>query len=164
MFERELTQTDAERIQRILEWLNQSGEELLQFHRAWPSKMPEIDKELFIFYVDRILLIRPRVVTQLTDDYEYIHQSAHLEKYLAEGGFLNTFKIYQDKKTEQERYQKLVVEDLETSIKTSKEAIQIARESNDLAYENNTIAENSKKYALGALVVSIIAALISIFK
>ncbi|MFD2919579.1 hypothetical protein ACFS6H_07680 [Terrimonas rubra] len=141
MFERELTQKDAGNIQQILEWAYMSRVNSFDYAKIWLEEFEWCDTEIFAFYMEQIELITPKVIKEAINGSGLYLVTERLETYLSiEGGFLETYRRYQIKKLNDEKYQKLVVEELETSIKNSKRAIRQANISNWIAGISAAIA------------------------
>lgn len=151
----ELTIEEAIRIQDILEWAQNNNEHDLSPYKYIQSRNNSITKVEFAHYFKIIKAISPAVIKQQQPYSLSFIKTAYLEKYLSKGGYRAEFDKAQEKLEEEKRRKDIELEGITTTIKTSKEAIELAKDSNNKAFWSNVIAIISALIALVAIIISL---------
>ncbi len=149
----EITIEDTIYIQDILDWAHNNNEQVLDPYKYMQSRNNSITKVEFSHYIKIILSISPAVIVRPHPNVFTYRKTAYLEKYLAKGGYRAEYEKAQEKLEEERRRKDIELEGITTTIKTSKEAIELAKDSNNKAFWSNVIAIISALIALVAIII-----------
>lgn len=144
----EVTKQDAEIVQDILEWANDTTFGSLTPTGYNKERSQNFSDAEFVHYMDMVSHVSPELFLKLNASRLIYKKRDYLHKYLEKGGFIAEFNKLHEKQEKEKEYKQLEEQSMVTSIKTSLQAIELAKDSNMLSEKSNSIAKDSNKLSV----------------